>query len=231
MPTPPLLRRPIDGDVPVEPAGPQQRRVEHVGPVGRGDDDHRFGRREAVHLAEDLVERLFAFVVTAADARAAHPADGVDLVDEQDARGVFLRGPEHVADAAGPDADEHLDELGAVDREERHARLAGHRPGQQRLAGAGRAHQQHALGNLRPEPLELRRVLQELDDLLQLALGVLHPGDVVERRAADRWAVNRLAGLRMKLPNIPEPNGSEVRRIIHRRNSTIMMTGSIHSRN
>ena len=45
--------------------------------------------REAVHLAEDLVERLLAFVVPAAQARAAMPADGVDLVDEEDRRGRF----------------------------------------------------------------------------------------------------------------------------------------------
>ena len=37
---------------------------------------------KAVHLAEDLVERLLAFVGAAADAGAAHPADGVDFVDE-----------------------------------------------------------------------------------------------------------------------------------------------------
>ena len=49
-------------------------------------------------------------------------------------------------------------------REERHARLAGDGAGQQRLAGAGRADQQHALGNLGAEALELLRGLQELDD-------------------------------------------------------------------
>ena len=41
---------------------------------------------EAVHLAEDLVERLLALVGAAADAGAAHAADGVDLVDEQAGR-------------------------------------------------------------------------------------------------------------------------------------------------
>ncbi len=79
---------------------------------------------------------------------------------------VFLGRVEHVAHAAGADADEHLDELRAVDGKERHARLAGHRSGQQRLAGARRAHQQHALGHAGAESLELLRFLQELDDLL-----------------------------------------------------------------
>ena len=56
---------------------------------------------------------------------------------------------EQVAHARRADADEHLDELRAVDREERHAGLAGHRAREQRLAGAGRADQQHALRDVR----------------------------------------------------------------------------------
>jgi hypothetical protein len=45
----------LHGHPPVEPAGPQQRLVEHVGPVGRADHDHAGRRVEAVHLGEDLI--------------------------------------------------------------------------------------------------------------------------------------------------------------------------------
>ena len=84
-----LVVRPIDGDVPIEAARPQQRRIEHVGPIGGRQDDDRFGLAEAVHLAEDLIERLLALVVPAAQAGAAHAADGVDFVDEQDGRATL----------------------------------------------------------------------------------------------------------------------------------------------
>ena len=115
-------------------------------------------------------------------------ADGVDLVDEQDRRGGVLGRLEHVADAAGPDADEHLDELRAADREERHARLAGHGPGEQRLAGSRRTHQQNALGDSAAQPLEFLGVLEELDDLLEIVLDSFQPGDVGERdRPAGRF--------------------------------------------
>ncbi len=53
----------------VEAAGAQQRRIEHVGPVGGGDQDDAFVGLEAVHLDEQLVERLLALVVAAAEAR------------------------------------------------------------------------------------------------------------------------------------------------------------------
>ena len=66
--------------------GTQQRRVEDVGPVGGGDQDDAALGLEAVHLHQQLVQRLFALVVTAAHAGAAVPADGVDLVDEDDRR-------------------------------------------------------------------------------------------------------------------------------------------------
>ena len=45
--------------------GPQQRLVEDVGPVRRREDDDAAVRAEAVHLGEDLVERLLALVVPA----------------------------------------------------------------------------------------------------------------------------------------------------------------------
>jgi hypothetical protein len=75
-----------DVDLPVEAPGPGQRRVEHVLPVGRGDDDDLVVGIKTVHLDENGVERLLALVVAAGgDARAAPPADGVDLVKEDDA--------------------------------------------------------------------------------------------------------------------------------------------------
>ena len=169
--------------------GPKQRRVENVGPVGRRQHDHALARREAVHLGQDLVERLLAFVVAAAQPRAADPADGVDLVDEQDAGAVLLGRLEHVAHPAGADADEHLDELGARDREERHSGLAGDRAGQQRLARSRRPVQKHALGNPPAQPLKFLRALEELDDLLKLRLGVLETRHFVERRPLLRLVV------------------------------------------
>ena len=161
--------------------GPQERRVEDVGAVGGGDDDHVGVRVEAVHLDEDLVEGLLALVVRAAEAGAALAADRVDLVHEHDARAVALRLVEQVAHAAGADAHEHLDELGARDAEERHPGLARDGAGHQRLAGSRRAHQQHAARDARAERVELLGVLEELHDLLELRLRLVHAGDVRER--------------------------------------------------
>ena len=169
-------------DLPVETAGPQQRRVEDVGPVGGRDDDDAALGVEAVQLDQHLVQRLLALVVTAAQAGAAVPPHGVDLVDEHDRRGVRLGLLEQVADPGRADTDEHLNEVRAGNRVERNACLTGHRPGEQGLAGARRAVEQHALGDLGPDGLELRRSLQEILDLLQFLDGLVHAGHVGERR-------------------------------------------------
>ncbi len=102
-----------DGDLAVEAARTQQRRVEDVGPVGGRDQDHAALDVEAVHLDQQLVEGLLALVVAAAHAGAAVAADGIDLVDEHDGRRVGLGLLEQVTHAGGTDADEHLDEVRA----------------------------------------------------------------------------------------------------------------------
>ena len=135
----------VDDDLAVEAARPQQRRVEDVRAVGRGDQDDVVFHLEAVHLDQQLVQGLLALVVAAAHAGAAVAADGVDLVHEDDAGGVLLGLLEEVADAAGADADEHLDEVRAGDREEGNAGLTGDGAGEQRLAGPGRAVEQDPL--------------------------------------------------------------------------------------
>ncbi len=164
----------------VEAARAQQRRIEHVGPVGGGNHDDALAAFEAIHLDQQLVQRLLALIVTTAEAGAAMAADRVDFVDEDDAGRMLLGLLEHVAHARGADADEHLDEVGTGDREERHLGFARDGARQQRLAGAGRAHHEHALRNLAAQLLELGRVLEEVDDLAHFLLGLVDARDVRE---------------------------------------------------
>ena len=103
-----------------------------------------------------------------AEARATVTTDGVDLVHEDDRGRGRLGLLEQVAHAAGADADEHLDEVGARDREERNASLACDGAREQRLAGAGRPVEQDALGDPGADGLEPRGALEELLDLLEL---------------------------------------------------------------
>ncbi len=166
--------------LPVEPPGTQERRVEHVRPVRRRQDDDLAACPETVHLDEHLVERLLSLVV-AEGCAAPGTAERVDLVDEDDAGRVAPRGLEGVAHPARTDADEHLDEVRAGDRIERHVRLARDGSREQGLSRARRPDQQDAAGYPCPDPAELRRIRQEVHDLQQVVLGVLDTGHVIER--------------------------------------------------
>ena len=105
--------RPVDHDLSVETAWPEERGVEDVRAVGGCEHDDPALRIEPVHLDEELVQCLLALVVAASQACAALPTYGVDLVHEDDAGRVLLGLLEEVTDAAGADTDEHLDEVRA----------------------------------------------------------------------------------------------------------------------
>ncbi len=141
----------------IEATGTEQSGIEHVGPVGGGDEDDPLVRLEAVHLHQELVEGLLAFVVAAAEPGATVAAHGIDLVHEDDAGRVLLALFEQIAHARGAHPDEHLHEVGAGDGEEGHVGLAGDGLGQQGLSRARWSHQEDPLGDLAPELLELLR--------------------------------------------------------------------------
>ena len=170
-----------DNDAAIEAARAQKRGIENVGTVGRGHQDDAVVGFEAVHLDEQLVQGLLALIVSAAETGAAMATDRVDFVDEDDAGSVLLALLEEVANAACANADEHLHEVRAGDGEEGHVGFAGNCAGEQRLAGSRRSDEQDALGNAAAELLELLRLAKELDDLLQLFLGFVDAGHILER--------------------------------------------------
>ena len=97
------LVRQGDLDFTVEAPGPQEGRVEHLGTVRSSHDDDAGGGVEAVHLCEQLVQRLLPLVV-GDDRAAALLTDGVDLVDEDDRRSplVGIRERSRTRDAPTP---------------------------------------------------------------------------------------------------------------------------------
>ena len=178
---PPVHVGHVDDDLAVEASRAQQRAVEDVGSVrGRHHHDARLGA-EAIHLDEHLVERLLTLVVALALAGTALAPDAVELVHEDDRRRHLAGLAEEVAHAGRAHADERLDELRAGEREEVGGGLAGHGPGEQRLAGAGGAGEQDALRGARAEARVAARVLQEVADLAQLDERLRSAGHVGER--------------------------------------------------
>ena len=76
----------VDHDLTVETTGAQQCGVKYVGAVRCRNEHDRIVRLETVHLNEQLVQGLFALIVTAAKTCATLTTDCIDLVDEDDGR-------------------------------------------------------------------------------------------------------------------------------------------------
>ena len=117
-----------------------------------------------------------------AEPGAALAPDRVDLVDEDDRRGLLARGLEEVTHAARTDADEHLHEVRSADGKEGDAGLAGNRTREQRLACARGTDQQDAFRHASADLLEAAGRLEEVDDLADLLFDSLIAGHVFEGR-------------------------------------------------
>ena len=80
----------IDDDLAVKPSRPQERGIQDVRTIGRGQEDNSRGRVKAVHLDKQLVQRLLPFIMTSAKPGAAMTAYRIQLVDEDDTGSLAL---------------------------------------------------------------------------------------------------------------------------------------------
>ena len=168
----------IDYNLAIEAARTQECWIEDVWAVGGGKQDNRLALGKAVHLYQKLVERLLALVVATAQASTTLTAHRIDLVDK-DNRGSGIFGLlKQVAYAACAHAHEHLDKVGARNREEGHARLASNRLGKERLAGTWRAHEQNTARDLSAHVLVALGVREEVFDLLEFLNSLVDAGDI-----------------------------------------------------
>ena len=149
----------------VKTARPRERRIQRFRTVCCCQNDDAVVSLKAVHFGEQLVERLFAFVI-AADLSVALFADGVNLVDKDNARRFFLCLLEQVADFGGTHADKHLDKFRTGHREERHAGFACDSLCQHGFAGSRRADKQNALWHRGADGGIFVRIVQIIYDFL-----------------------------------------------------------------
>ena len=192
----PFQVRELHRDAAVKASRPGQGRIQGFGPVcGRQNDDAGVAV-EAVHLCQELIERLLPLVISAdAAAAAALLPDGVDFVDKDDAGGFLLGLAKQVAHLGRAHAHEHLDKFRSGHGEEGYIRLARDGLGQHRLTGSRRADQQNALGHLGTDLAVFLRIFQILDDLLEVFFRLVHAFHIAEANAVGRLHIDLRVGL------------------------------------
>ena len=173
--------RSIHQNLAVKSPGPQQRRIQNLGTIGRPHDNDSDLGVKTVHFAEQLIERVFPFIIsTHIWALGSAFSDGIQLVDENNARGFGLGFFEEIAHPGGPNADEHFDKIRAAQVEKRHAGLTGNGSRQQRLACSRRAYQHDTFGQFGTEARVFARLFQKGHDFLDFFNRLIDPGDILE---------------------------------------------------
>src|SRR5438094_5000185 len=82
----------IHDDLTIESPGSHQRRVQHLGCVGSSHDDDAPGRIEAVHLGQQLIERLFSLLIAENPSApaGARLSDRIQFIDKDDTGSLLL---------------------------------------------------------------------------------------------------------------------------------------------
>ena len=165
----------------VKSSGTKQGGVQDVHAVGGCKDNDAGVCSEAVHLGQELVERVFAFVVAShLNVFAACTSDGVNFIDEDDAGRLLLGLLEEVSHAACAHADKHFDKVRASHGKERDVGFACHSLCQQCFACARRSHEEGTFGNLSAEVSVFLRSFEEIDNFANLLFCPLLSGYVFE---------------------------------------------------
>ena len=157
----------IDENLAIESACPKQSRIKDFRSVGCREEDYSLSCIETIKFAEQLIERLLFFVV--APAQGACPTsttEGIQFVDENNARGTGARLIKQVPDPGRANTDEHFNKLGPTDGEKRYPGFTGNRPRQECLPGTRWSHQQNTLGYVSTQSSVLFRLFEKRHYLL-----------------------------------------------------------------
>ena len=201
---------PVNGDLPIEPPWPEECRVQHIRPIGGGKHNDTAVASEAIHLRQELINGLLPLVITPTKSGTTLPPDGINLINEDNAGRLGLGLLEEVAHPGGTDTDEELDELRGRAGEEGHPSLPSDGTREEGLPSPRRTNEEAPLGDLGSERGVLIGVLKEINDLLQLELGLVRTSDVEERDARLRHLLELALGA-AEVHGPAEPAGASAR--------------------
>ena len=165
-------------DLSIETTWAQKRWVQNVCAVGCSHNDDVCACVETVHLNQKLVQRLFSFVVTATKACTTLTTNGVDFVNKDDTRHVFLCLLEQISNTACAYADKHFHKVGTTHGEEWYASLTGNCLCEQCFTSSWRAYKKYTLGDTRAHIYKALWILQKVYNFSQFFLFFFGTGNV-----------------------------------------------------
>ncbi|MNI65460.1 hypothetical protein D3C73_1209710 [compost metagenome] len=123
--------RAVNRNLTVKTSWTQQRRVKNICTVCSCYDNNTFVTAKTIHFYEQLVERLFAFVMATAKSGATLTTYSINLINKDDTWCIFLRILEQIPYTGSTDTDKHFYEVGTGNAKERNACFPGYRTSKQ----------------------------------------------------------------------------------------------------
>jgi len=142
-------------NVTIQPPRPRQCLVKNFREIGGCYDYNALGAVKAIHFGKQLVEGHAHVLLVL---RITGSAYRVDLVNKNDAWRLLLGIFKELSHTPCPHTNIHLFKLRARRVEKGHTGLSSDGLGEQRLAGAGRSHEKHALCHFSAQSRKLFRV-------------------------------------------------------------------------
>ena len=175
-----LKIRPLHYYPAVKPSRTEKRLIQHLRPVGSRKDHDTLCGIKAIHFRKQLVQCLLTLGVTAHMTGITAPADGIDLIDEDDTGCLLVGLLEQIPHTGCTDTDIHFHEFRTGDGEEGNLRFTGHSLRQQCLTCTRRAYQKRTLRQLRTDLQITFRLMKEIHHLGQRFLGFLLTGHILK---------------------------------------------------
>ena len=164
----------------VKPSRTKQRRVERFRTVGSSQNDNALRTIKAVHLGQQLVQRLFPFVIAAHLSAVTLFADGVDFIDKDDTGSLFVGLFKQIPDFCRTHTHEHFYKFRTGNGEEGDIGFAGNSLCQKGFTSTRRAYQQRALRHGGADFLVAVGAMEKIYDFCQQFLGFLFAGNIAE---------------------------------------------------
>ena len=136
-------------------------------------------------------------------------ANGIKLINKDDTWRLFTGLLKQFPHPGRPNPYKHLNKFGTGNGKKRNPGLTGNRPGQQGLARTRRADHKHALGHSATDTFYFARILEKIDGLLKLHLGLFSTGHIIKGHHGQVGFMNMnlVADIEKALAHVPHPLG------------------------
>jgi len=164
----------------VKSAGSQKCRIQNIRPVGCRNQDNSFIGFKTIHLHQQLIQGLFPFIMPTTQAGTTMTTHGINFINKNQARSIFLALVKEIAHSGCPDTHKHFDKIGTTDAEKGNFSLTCHRFGHQCFSGTRRTNQQDTFRYFTPKAGKSFRIPEEIDNFFQLRLGFFTAGNILK---------------------------------------------------